>query len=230
MRSVVISRPLDAASPIEALVLAHPSLNGRTLELNLAHGKLTALSQWSGSTGAIDAVVERYVRARPDHVDHAEIVERSGHGLLLFVTTDCGRHPLDIAGAIEAVLGPETLLQLSYTARGVTWRIATTNPGRLPFLMERIGERYSAIEASLARSVTPYRVLSATGELDEDEDALTAVQQMVWETAAREGYFERPRGCTLDDLAGACEMPRSTVHYHLREAQRKVNRRAARFV
>ena len=44
-------------------------------------------------------------------------------------------------------------------------------------------------------------------------------QRRILELAAEEGYYETPRGTTLEELASKLDCPRSTVSYRLRQAE-----------
>jgi len=53
-------------------------------------------------------------------------------------------------------------------------------------------------------------------------DALTDRQHELFRTAYREGYYEQPKGISGDDLAALFDISQSTVHEHLREAEKRV--------
>ncbi|HZD42511.1 MAG TPA: helix-turn-helix domain-containing protein [Methanomicrobiales archaeon] len=89
--------------------------------------------------------------------------------------------------------------------------------GEMTTSMERIQEFISA----LRESDVQYEVASLT-QSDEAGTLLTERQQTVVETAVERGYYETPRECTLEDLAAALDVHRSSAGDVLNRAERRI--------
>lgn len=64
--------------------------------------------------------------------------------------------------------------------------------------------------------------LQSVVETADTTDLLTARQREVLETAFRDGYFDVPRGCTLEDLATKLDIDKSTASGILRRGENRI--------
>lgn len=96
-------------------------------------------------------------------------------------------------------------------------RYAVTLPDRrqLPTLVERLRET--------GASVSVERILAASDE-DDDPPVLTDKQRRTLYTALRMGYYERPRGATLDDVADQLDITASAASQRLNAVKRRLIR------
>ncbi len=93
--------------------------------------------------------------------------------------------------------------------------------GRYEFDVTGTQAEFDALQETLEASDLSYDLLSLV-HTDEDEDILTDRQQEYLDAALREGYFDVPRECTLDELASALEADKSTVSRTLRRGQAQI--------
>ena len=68
-------------------------------------------------------------------------------------------------------------------------------------------------------------VVRLTEQQHDDFAGLTQHQMHAFSTAWRLGYYERPRKCTLADVASELGVSRATISGHLREVDRIAHRR-----
>ncbi len=82
-------------------------------------------------------------------------------------------------------------------------------------------EELDQLRAVLDASPLSYELQSLVNARDSDA-LLTDRQREVLEAAIRNGYFEVPRDCTLEELAAALEVDKSTVSTVLRRGEGRV--------
>jgi predicted DNA binding protein len=87
---------------------------------------------------------------------------------------------------------------------------------------EKVGLLYDSVSARLADGLSfSFDHLTEIDRWRGDllaPGGLRAEQRQTLVTAVEHGYFETPREVTLDELADALDVPRSTVSYRLRRA------------
>jgi predicted DNA binding protein len=96
------------------------------------------------------------------------------------------------------------------------WRILTEEDTKVGMLYDTLG---GALRDGLSFHFD--HVSDASGPLLAlfDSVSIRPEQRRVLELAAERGYYETPRGTTLDELATELDQPRSTVSYRLRKAE-----------
>lgn len=82
-------------------------------------------------------------------------------------------------------------------------------------------EDFRALQDALDRGGLRYEPLSKRRRVD-SESLLTTRQREIIEMAYRRGYFGVPRQCTLDEIAEALAVDKSTVSKTLRRAEQRV--------
>lgn len=82
-------------------------------------------------------------------------------------------------------------------------------------------EEFNRLRTGLEATDRPYELESLV-EREETERLLTRRQREVLEAAVREGYFEVPRDCTLEDLASDLDADTSTISGVVRRAENRV--------
>lgn len=80
---------------------------------------------------------------------------------------------------------------------------------------------FDRIRAALDRADRSYELQSIV-QAPATEGLLTDRQREVLEAALREGYYEVPRECTLDDLAATLDIDKSTASGILRRGERRI--------
>lgn len=91
------------------------------------------------------------------------------------------------------------------------------------FEFDLVGTRteFEKFRDALEDTGRPYELLSLVGGRS-PESLLSDTQRAALATAVREGYFEVPRECTLDDVAAELGVDKSTASRTLRRAVEKV--------
>lgn len=88
---------------------------------------------------------------------------------------------------------------------------------------EKVGMLYDTISGTLGTGLS-FR-FEHVGQVSESlvnpfsSVPMRPEQRRILELAAAEGYYETPRGTTLEELASMLDCPRSTVSYRLRQAE-----------
>jgi predicted DNA binding protein len=111
-----------------------------------------------------------------------------------------------------------TLCRLRRRGRRQQWRILMRDESRVGLLFETIHEKL--------RDGVTFRFDHLTEAAWTDEPlpstTLPGKQREALEAAVEHGYYETPRALTLDDLASALDLPRSTLSYRLRKAEERL--------
>jgi predicted DNA binding protein len=150
--------------------------------------------------------------------------------------------PVAVEGRIESHRSIESYQRLETTDERVLARYETTDTGLYEFA-QRVGippefpivvrngwyefdvtgtrTEFETLRDALDASASSYELLSLV-HTDENETILTGRQREFLGAALREGYFEVPRECTLDELAAAVDADKSTVSRTLRRGQAQV--------
>lgn len=92
--------------------------------------------------------------------------------------------------------------------------------GTLRWEITAPGSALSALADALDAAGVEFDVTSVSSSVEASR--LTVRQQHVLEAAVRRGYFETPRGCSLDDVAAEVGVAKSTCSETLRRAQQAV--------
>lgn len=82
-------------------------------------------------------------------------------------------------------------------------------------------ERLSKLIEELAAGGVPYQVLSLTHSYD-SSDLLTERQWEAITEAVERGFYETPRGCTLDELAESLDIYKSSANRLLHRAESRI--------
>ncbi len=90
---------------------------------------------------------------------------------------------------------------------------------RLDFTGTR--EEFDRLRVGLETAGVPYELRSLV-EANESDGLLTPRQKEVLEAAVREGYFEVPRECSLDELASTLDIDKSTASTILRRGESRI--------
>jgi len=87
-------------------------------------------------------------------------------------------------------------------------------------------DEFDAFRAGIDTAGFRYELVSLVESGGEGgEDLLTDTQREMLEAAVREGYFEVPRGCTLEEVADEMGVDKSTASGVLRRGEARVVKR-----
>jgi predicted DNA binding protein len=99
------------------------------------------------------------------------------------------------------------------------WRVLF--PGEYP-----IGEIYTTMESRLREGVSlSLSHVTSGGNWNATERVAADLSSEHWQVlqaALKHGYYERPRGVSISELASTLDEPRSTVQYRLRTAEDRI--------
>lgn len=163
--------------------------------------------------------VEQITSGACDGSVHREELKRSESGRELYY------HLRDLQGcesvgtlAVEYI-GGDVLFEVDRTRQRETWTVMMeTDDG--------VGLFYDAIQVSLREGIR--FEFGRIGQASERRTALFARKNLPAEqrealvAAVRQGYYEKPRQVTLDELSEELGCPRSTLSYRLRSAESKL--------
>lgn len=153
-------------------------------------------------------VVSEAVAEHPHVVEYQHLELTDDRSLAKYETTDTGLYDF----VEESSLPPE----FPVVVRDGWYEIDFTGTR----------EEFDAFRAGVEASGFRHELVSLveTGG-DVDEDLLTERQHEVLEAAVREGYFEVPRDCTLEDAADELGVDKSTASGVLRRGEARVLKR-----
>jgi predicted DNA binding protein len=227
MREFVFSVTFDrGADPLMDVFIDHPDLRSEAFLCCLSETKLWRLERAVGPTEALDRVEEIVL---DPHLDRASISERPCESEQYhdrIAATDESRVLYTYREEISRC-DAIPVLASRYLPGGLVFE--TTRYGdeqRWRILLqddERVGLLYDTLHGKLRDGLTfefdhvGDATTWATGLLS--SVSIPPEQQRVLETAAERGYYETPREVTLDEIADALGLPRSTVSYRLRRAE-----------
>jgi predicted DNA binding protein len=226
MRELRIVRPLDPANELEALILKNPGLHWRALKMNVSEGKQTILMHFRGSKQELENLKREYIQHPPRQLEGIEILREMRNDLFVYEVEKSGVSPTDTSGLIYNHLGPETLVEVEKGIDGVRWKIFTFRDERVPMFLRKVEEHGRQLEQTYNRKVTWYRLTAQSRRSSlVSPDLLDADDQKIVRTAIEMGYYDQPKRAGLLAVAKKLGMPRSTVHYHLSRAEKKLLRR-----
>jgi hypothetical protein len=150
---------------------------------------------------------------------HVEVLERTA--------TECELYcHLKTLGGCESI----PMLAAEYIGTGVLFEIErSTSRDTWTVMMEDedgVGLFYDAVQVSLQPGIR--FEFGHIGQASEQRTALfgqkniPSEQRQAMVAAVKQGYYERPREITLEELSDALECPRSTLSYRLRSAESKL--------
>jgi hypothetical protein len=221
MREIVLRRPLNPTLRLERLIQLNPSLSFRTQQSSISGGRHASLQLWQGSRRAL-ALVKRDLVG-----ESVEVAGESRDGLLLFCVERTGQG-VDVAGAIERALGPESLAAQEASAEGATWRVLTRADARVPGFLRAVREMEDAFEQREGAAIPRFAARARREAADPSASRLSPLERAVLAQADRLGYFDQPRKNGIAAVGKALKMPPTTALYRLRAAQRKLVKDALR--
>lgn len=154
-------------------------------------------------------VVSEAIAGHPHIVEYQRLEITDDRSLAKYETTDTGLYDF----VEDSSLPPE----FPVVVRDGWYELDFTGT-RQEFDVLRTGIEASGLRHELVSLVE-------SGGEGVEEDLLTERQREVLETAVREGYFEVPRGCALEDVAAELDIDKSTASGVLRRGEARVLKR-----
>lgn len=155
----------------------------------------------------------RAVAEEIDLIEDCSIVERQTEGILLEVITAMPvvRSIADVGASITEIIATD----------GEARIIVEGLPGNSHDIVQVLDDCYDDVE--LIAKQREDRPVETTGALREQlAETLTDRQRAAIETALAAGYYNSPRKRSAEEISDAMDIASSTLHQHLRKAERKI--------
>lgn len=216
----------DGADALMDVFRTEPTLTSRSLSACDGSDAFWRLERFAGSKDALDRVTalrldREYIgeslddRTCPARTVH-DVVERGDHRLVLYSYLDGLGGCTSIHGLVGQYLDSGTVLETRREEDHAEWRLLMRSD-------HNVGLVYDALTAGL-REGLQFR----TGHLRDAErwhpglaadTSLPGAQRRALREALERGYYRTPRELSLEELAEALSVPRSTLSYRLRRAE-----------
>ena len=219
------------ADPIADVFIEYPETVARSFDGYVTTEQFWRIERISGPESALDAIeAVRFDDDRcgesitePDCVANRyhDRLERAEGELVLYtylseiidcesVHTIAGKH-----------LDPGVVFETRRQEHRHEWRILMRSDAKIGVFYDEIGARL--------RDGLSFRMGSLRDADGWQRDVLSPVsmpaeQRAALQAATEHGYYETPRASTLDEIAAALEIPRSTLSYRLRQAETRLVR------
>lgn len=222
MRAISVRRPLLAANALESVILRHPELVYRSLNIALSRGKHAALMHFEGTPKALRTLREEYVDDAPPYIEQIQVVQESPRAMILYKTERSGKGPVEIAGLVHGAFGSECLARVRKDVSGAQWDILTFRDDAVNKFLQTLRARGVFTEVA-SRRVTAWQLSKfSQARWSIGDEILTAQEEKALRHAVKLGYFDHPRRAEVREVAKALRVPASTAHYHLRRGTAKL--------
>ncbi|MFC7228327.1 helix-turn-helix domain-containing protein [Salinirubellus salinus] len=223
--------------PLMDAFIEYPGLYASSLDISVSTAGLWRIDRIAGPSDGLDAVENVFLdpeicnECEPAQTDcgksyEYEVIERSSNRCTLY-TRARGE------GSCHSV----PYLAIKYCGNGLFFsskRRGGTNEWTV-LLPDgaNVGSLYDALDSELCGS--PRIHLQQVDEPSHWKDALVTradlpyEQRLALEAAIDAGYYQTPKGITLDELSERLSLPRSTLRYRLRRAEEFVMTQFERF-
>lgn len=158
--------------------------------------------------------VQQSLSVSADEDGHCRLVIDEGNGATYEVTNTCDYCPCPVFEEFECV---NELLEVQ--DESLLFSVTIPDRSVLAPLIEALRETYASVSVN--------RILT-TGDEEESVPDITEKQREAFLIAVERGYYERPRGATLDDIAEELGITSSAVSQRLTAVKRRLARKYAR--
>ena len=216
----------SGADPITDVFIDHPETIARSLDGYVTTEQFWRIERISGPAHALDAIeTVRFDDSRCgesitdldcEALRYHDRLKRTDDELVLYTY-------LEDISACESVhkiagkhLDPGVVFETRRQEHRHEWRILMRSDASIGIFYDEIGARL--------RDGLSFRMGSLRDADGWQQDLLASVaipaeQRAALQAAVDRGYYETPRGATLDELAAGLDIPRSTLSYRLRRAE-----------
>ncbi|MGN8215537.1 helix-turn-helix domain-containing protein [Halococcus sp. PRR34] len=233
MREFTFAIDYDAgADPIMDVCIEWPSVVAHSLDGFVTEDRFWRIERISGPERALDRIEdvrfdgtkcgESITEQDCEAARYHDVLERSADELVIYTYLE------DIAAceSVHTLAGNHLPSGLVFETRRQgsrhQWRVLMRSDAKVGVLYDEIGARL--------RDGLTFRMGHLRDADGWQRDSLTTLsmpdeQRTALRAAVESGYYETPRGTTLDDLADTLSVPRSTLSYRLRQAETRLARR-----
>lgn len=214
------------ADPLMDIFMEYPSAHARTLTCHATKSGIWRIDRIAGPTDALERIDEIYdshekclecVDEGHTHLEwEYEVLDANRHTRTIYMyrpaTADCCSVPCLAAH----YLGDGVLSEAERRGNVYEWHLLMRDD-------EGVSDLYETLEARMHDGLTlqfeqlsePCYWVERTVSVAE----LTYEQRVAVEAAVANGYYETPREISLNGLAEAIDVPRSTLQYRLQKAE-----------
>ena len=213
--------------PLGEVLADHPQTSIKSIKHGITNGCCQKWEYAGGSPAGVKALrrrVESSCEWTPllptDRTDYrVSLLDQSDSHIVVFSRWTRARTAASVSGLAFDHFGPELLLETRRTAGTAKWHLSYGE-----YDQQRVSEFVAGVERLFGdtASVTLERSTSTVGRCSDllfAHEELPAEQRSTLEVAIEHGYYETPRGISLEGLAKRVGTPRSTVSYRLRRAE-----------
>jgi len=217
------------ADPVTDVFIDHPNLRSRSVESCVSEDGFWRVERLTGPTNALDRLAE--VRSEKALVGESitetdcagtryrDVLDRTSEERVVYTyATDVGgcESVHTLAGRY---LPPGFVAQTLRRDHRHEWRLLVRSDEKIGLLYDALGAKHRgdlSFRVGHLRDATGWRPFPVCGV------SLSAAQRSALEAAVEYGYYEVPRSITLEELATALDVPRSTLSYRLRRAESRL--------
>jgi predicted DNA binding protein len=219
------------ADPVTDVFIDHPETVARSLDGYVTTEQFWRIERVSGPAKALDrieavrfddsrcgeSITELDCEARRYH----DRLERTDDELVLYTYLE----DINACESVHTIAGkhldPGVVFETRRRNHRHEWRILMRSDASIGVFYDEIGARL--------RDGLSFRMGSLRDAEGWQQDLLASVaipaeQRVALRAAVDHGYYETPRGATLDAIAAGLEIPRSTLSYRLRQAETRLVR------
>lgn len=229
MREYILTAEYDwGADPLMDVFISHSNLVGRALRVAASSAGLWRVDRFVGPDDALDKVE----RVMTDHSvcneclgEHPgctidgeyEVVADERGGRFIYSYSSGGRYCHSIPFFTTQTVGNGALFDARRRGNVYEWRILLPGDTMGGEVFDRLQDGLpEGVELSLKQVGAPSAWLNA----DISQMDLPHNQRQAIEAAVECGYYETPREASLGDVADELDLPKSTLRYRLRRAER----------
>lgn len=216
----------QGVDPLMDVFHEHPSLSVRSSACYASTETMWRIDHATGPRDALDRFGERFLDENRcnecvttpdcDTAREYHVLDRQPNGRTVYTYREEVHRCHSIPHFVVDHVGTGVVFQSRRTDGEYRWKVLYQHD-------EPIGPLFDAIEADLLDGISlELAHLRQSGNWDPETRTAFELSHDQWEvleTAVEAGYYERPRGATVADLAEQLDLPRSTAQYRLRAAE-----------
>jgi DNA-binding transcriptional ArsR family regulator len=217
------------ADPVMDVFIEHPSLVAESLYGCATEDGFWRIERLVGPRAALDAVERLRLdgTVRTESVTamdctgtrYHDVLDRSGDERVIYTHVEGAETGKSVPTLAGRYLPHGSLYCTTRRERRHNWRIFMRSDEKVGLLYDALGAK---LREGLAFRMGHLRDAERWGHDSLGSIALPPDQRTAMRAALDHGYYRTPRETTLDDLAERLDVPRSTLSYRLRRAEKRL--------